>query len=538
MTAAVRRDEPAPGTPASPWRARVTLGAIVAVTALLRLRVAGMPLERDEGEYAYLGQLILQGEWPYLAAHNMKLPGTYYAYAAILGLLGETDVAIRTALVAVNAATILLVAALARRFAGEAAALTAAAVYAALTLGTAMLGFTANAEHFVLLPAVAGLLLLAQDAPSRARLGAAGLLLGLAVVMKQPGAFFVACGAVWIVAGGGTPRRLAADLAVYGAGAVVPYAAVCLAMLAGGAFAPFWFWTVTYLREYGSMIDVGTGLTELARQLAWMLAAAPLAWLLGAAGVFVLATPPVDRRTRIRLLALLATSAVAVAPGLRFTDHYFLLLLPALSLLAGIATATFVTYVRPRSARAADVLVVGVPALLLALAVLHDRATLLLRSPVESARALYAPNPLAEAVEIADELARRSAPDERIAVIGSEPQIYFYARRRAATSYMYMYPLMEPQPFAARMQDEMIAQLESARPRFLVLVNVDMSWSRRPDSSLKILDWAARTVDEGYRQIGLVEIVPGEPSRSVWGDAAATASPRSRAFVAVFARRG
>ena len=84
-----------------------------------------MPLERDEGEYAYLGQLILRGEWPYVAAHNMKLPGIYYAYAAILALLGQTDVAIRVALVVVNAATIVLVAALTRRLVGEIASLTA-----------------------------------------------------------------------------------------------------------------------------------------------------------------------------------------------------------------------------------------------------------------------------------------------------------------------------------------------------------------------------------------------------------------------------
>jgi hypothetical protein len=88
------------------------------------------------------------------------------------------------------------------------------------------------------------------------------------------------------------------------------------------------------------------------------------------------------------------------------------------------------------------------------------------------------------------------------------------------------------------MQDDMIAQLEAARPRFLVLVNVDMSWSRRPGSSLKILDWAARTVDTSYRQIGLVEIVPGEASHAVWGDAAASATPTSRAYVAVFERIG
>lgn len=525
-----------PASP-SPWFDRLGVAAIVCCVAILRLRIAGMPLERDEGEYAYLGQLILGGEWPYGAAHNMKLPGIYYAYAAILGLFGQTDVAIRTALIAINAATIVLVAAIARRLAGPTAALTAAAVFGVLSLGTVVLGFTANAEHFVLLPALAGLLLLLHETPSAGRLLGAGALLGVSFVMKQPGATFVACGAAWILLGGGPTRRLAISLALFALGALTPYALTCLAMLAGGVFEPFWFWTVVYLREYGIMIDAASGFAELAKQLLALLAASPLTWLLAAAGLVALATPLLERRARWRVLALVATSAAAVVPGLRFTDHYFLLLLPALAIVAGIGTEWLASRARAWRPRAVQVVAVAVPVLVFVLGVFHDRANLLQRSPLDAARAIYGVNPVVEAVEIADQLAQRTSPDERIAVIGSEPQIYFYARRRAATSYMYMYPLMEPQPFAVRMQDELIAQLESALPRYLVLVNVDMSWSRRPDSSLKILEWAAATVDAGYRQIGLVEMLPGAPSRSVWGDAAASATPTSRSFVAVFERR-
>src|SRR5438067_7424263 len=67
---------------------------LVSVTVLLviavRVRVRDMPLERDEGEYAYAGQLILQGVPPYKEAYNMKLPGTYAAYAAIMAVFGQT----------------------------------------------------------------------------------------------------------------------------------------------------------------------------------------------------------------------------------------------------------------------------------------------------------------------------------------------------------------------------------------------------------------------------------------------------------------
>ena len=56
----------------------------------IRIRLLGIPLERDEGEYAYSGQLMLQGIPPYKLAYNMKFPGTYAAYAAIMAIFGQT----------------------------------------------------------------------------------------------------------------------------------------------------------------------------------------------------------------------------------------------------------------------------------------------------------------------------------------------------------------------------------------------------------------------------------------------------------------
>ena len=45
--------------------ALITLLVVIAFLAIVRLRIASVALERDEGEYAYAGQLILQGVPPY-----------------------------------------------------------------------------------------------------------------------------------------------------------------------------------------------------------------------------------------------------------------------------------------------------------------------------------------------------------------------------------------------------------------------------------------------------------------------------------------
>ncbi|MHC4424424.1 MAG: hypothetical protein ACYSWR_07145, partial [Planctomycetota bacterium] len=63
--------------------------AVVLLTAAIRIRLREVPLERDEGEYAYGGQLILQGLPSDAPLYNIK-PGIYIAYALIQAVFGQT----------------------------------------------------------------------------------------------------------------------------------------------------------------------------------------------------------------------------------------------------------------------------------------------------------------------------------------------------------------------------------------------------------------------------------------------------------------
>src|SRR2546428_13177142 len=109
--------------------AATVFGLIVAI----RIRLLGIPLERDEGEYAYAGQLMLQGIPPYKLAYNMKFPGTYAAYALTMALFGQTPTGIHIALLLVNLATISLVFAIGLRLTNIVGAVAAAATYAILS---------------------------------------------------------------------------------------------------------------------------------------------------------------------------------------------------------------------------------------------------------------------------------------------------------------------------------------------------------------------------------------------------------------------
>ncbi|UCC21914.1 MAG: glycosyltransferase family 39 protein [Planctomycetota bacterium] len=138
------------------------LVVVILLTAAVRIRLLDTPLERDEGEYAYAGQLILQGVAPYAQVYNMKMPGIYAAYALILAAFGQTHSGIHFGLLVVNAATILLLFLLTKRLFGPLAGVVAAGAFALLSLGQHVQGLFANAEHFVLVAAMGGLLLLVR----------------------------------------------------------------------------------------------------------------------------------------------------------------------------------------------------------------------------------------------------------------------------------------------------------------------------------------------------------------------------------------
>lgn len=162
---------------------------ILAVVTAVRVRLLDFPLERDEGEYAYAGQLLLQGVLPYEQEWpgTQKWPSTHVTYALLMGVFGQTTAGIHTGLILINLATAVLVFLLARRICGGGAGVVAAGTYALLSISPPTMGLAAHATHFVMLPALGGIILLQHldDRISPTRVFLAGLLLGLAIFRNK-----------------------------------------------------------------------------------------------------------------------------------------------------------------------------------------------------------------------------------------------------------------------------------------------------------------------------------------------------------------
>ncbi|HVI10839.1 MAG TPA: glycosyltransferase family 39 protein [Candidatus Binatia bacterium] len=525
------------------WLPFAGLAGVISLFAFIRIRFLSFPLERDEGEYAYAGQLILHGINPFKLCYSMKLPGTAAAYALFTAIFGQTQVGAHLGLLLVNAASIVLTYFLAARLFGRLAGVVAAASFALLSLEPSVLGLAGHATQFVALPALAGILLLlrAIDSQKQSMFFLSGLLLGLAFLMKQPGLLFTFFALFYLAYSerqrGFEWRRFSASAGMLIFAAAIPFALTCLFMLQAGVFDKFWFWTFAYAQKYAARVTLAEGLEFLAQTGSEVIRPAALLWIIAATGAIVSLWSPKQRNYTVFLFSFLAFSFVAVSPGLYFRNHYFVLLLPAVSLLCGAAVGISTTLLQSEGGNPWAVLVPpAIFAVAFGLSMAREAKLFFHTDPLAACHLIYGPNPFPEALKIADFISAHSSPDDRIAVIGSEPEIYFYANRHSATGYVYVYPLVEPQPFAPMMQREMISEIETARPRFIVLVDDQLSWLGDRESEMGILSWAERYVGEHYQEVGIADLLR-QGTEYRWGEAVRTYRPESKFKLAVFERR-
>jgi hypothetical protein len=529
----------------SGWWCWVALVMIIIGAAAIRCRLLSVPLERDEGEYAYIAQQMLKGVAPYESAYSMKLPGIYAVYAIFLAIFGQTITAIHLGLLVFNAATIFVIFWLTNRLFGGLAAVMAAAAYAITSLTRSVLGFSANAEHFVVLPAIIGVLLIVK-LPERRRLLIvffAAIFLGLAFVIKQHGIFFSFFGAAYLLYSDLRRRPIewkgvvCAQL-VFIAGAVAPFAVVCLFYWHVGVFDKFWFWTFTYSIKYISTVPLEAAKELFAINFVPAVAESVSIWVLALLGLLRFLFSSKLRTYAVFALGFLVFSFFSVCPGFYFRGHYITLLLPALAVLAGVGFTGLVGLLSGRVGRAEWGVAVSVIALIiLAIPIFGQRKYFFYLTPADVCREIYFGNPFTESLEIAEYIERNSSPEDTVAILGSEPQICFYSGRRSATRYIYTYPLMDRNEYTITLQKEMIQEIDSARPKFMVFVSVQSSWIQREESILNILEWAWLYSESFYETAGVIEIRPDGRSFSRWNAQAANYTPVSDVWVAVFRRK-
>jgi hypothetical protein len=436
----------------------------------------------------------------------MKFPGIYFLYAGILWLFGQTHTAIHFCLLIVNVLSILLLFIFTRKAYDDWVAAAASAAFALLSMSYHVQGFWANAEHFVL-PFVLGanIFLLSGLRKNKIRYFLfSGILFGCAALVKQQGVFFGIFGiaalliSLWQNETRDKKHYWKYSIALLGA-MIIPLLLCFFYLASAGVLEKFYLWTFVYAREYSSLSsisDIKFNFIEGFQSLFYF--ASPI-WIIGVVGFIGLFFYRDSKESWVLTLGLLFAGIIALSVGFYFRPHYFVLVLPAAALLFGIglrsifhvfsvAASPIVRYVPP--------VVVAAITILGTLAAHWD--VLVQFSIPKVTETVYHNNPFPFSGRIAELIKENTVKEDRIAIIGNEPEFLFYSQRKSATSFIYFFSLVEEQPLARQFRLEMMHQIESASPKLLIYTNIQPECYKKPKDWEELDTWFFHYVQLHY----------------------------------------
>lgn len=470
----------------------------------------------------------------------MKLPGTSFMYAILMFIFGQTSTGIHIGLLFLNAATMYILYTAVKKIFNPFIALATSTIYGFMAIGFVFDGFSAHATHFICFYFSLALLFLARYLKTGKALQAFlfGLMLGMAFLMKQQAVFLVLFGGLFLLIYLQTEKKqsvleMIKNTLPFAAGVVIPYIVVILIIVLTGQFPMFWLWTVKYASSYEAVksMDLISIYFTSTFTPAWKVYS--YFWLLALAGILVLYRSPYTRLQKIFAIGYFIAAACAVSSGFYFRQHYFVVILPAIGLLSGIFIEFVIKQIKLKSANASLLILSA-----FVLITLYINRQYFFNAPIKEVYNLsYWGNPFNEAKEIAKYIQANSKDTDKIAVLGSEPEIYFYANRRAATGFLYTYPLVDNQPFNLIMQNQMIKEIEDSKPAFIVFCNVTYSWVVQAGTPKKIFEWGNAYTHANYTPVGFVDFYSNSGWQYFWGDDIKNrpdAQPES--FIIVFKR--
>jgi hypothetical protein len=442
---------------------------LVLVVAAVRAPLLAIPLERDEGEYAYIAWRLQYNELPYRDWVDQKPPAVFYVYRFALSLPFEPIRAIHLVGLLFAAASACALFFLGLRFIDRLWAWVGAALFALLSADPLVEGTAANTELFMLCPLIFSLIAFLATAAKTKRdvslMALAGALTGIAAMFKQVAIvnwFFLA--ALYPVFTRGEKRWR-------GTVSFVGWSAAGLLTVLGLVVSYFWWRgglhefvnnVFTHNLEYISAVGASARIEYCWATLTILARTQAIVWAFAAAGLIGLLTSG-RAKWSLFLTGWIVTSVVGASVSGYFFPHYFQQLLPALALAAAagaapLATAKFWKVLPQWSRRLALILVLAF------LPVLTLWPFLFTYTPAEAVRKIYPGNFFAEMPEFAQRLKNVTPPDSSVFIFGSEPELLFYARRPSATRYIFLFPLYGPYGNTREKQMAAAAEVERSKP--------------------------------------------------------------------------
>jgi 4-amino-4-deoxy-L-arabinose transferase-like glycosyltransferase len=464
---------------------------------LLRWNSFSAPFERDEGEYAYSAWIMRQGLMPYENSFMQKPPMIIYTYM-IGQIFDSTGIVSPRILVFLSLLiTTLLLGIIAWKNWGV------KAFWITIFLVTPMLAlpintpFAANIENFMLLPLMG--LIAVYTLVNKSSLWAwflAGILTSVTILYKPvalPIIGFIL--SVWIFESYKdlkNLRTLLVRLSLLVLGGVMTTILVLLPFLLTQTIDKLIESAFTYNLSYAGF--EGFGISNIFKYFGgryiryyW-----PLYLFLG----YFLYKRPKKWWFWFGLLISSLLSVYSSPMG-----HYYILIMPFWALIAAWSLSNLVKSNLLKKYLSKNALWF-ITTLVIVIIVFPFRMQLG-KTPKDLSVWVYGTvNPFVDAVEVGRQLKSVTSKDDYVFVAGSEPQIYFYAKRKSPTRFVITYPLNITSGFRERYQSELIGDLEKNPPQAIVVSNFTMSGLWNEGSPRILIDYLENLINKEYKLVG------------------------------------
>ena len=187
----------------------ITISIFSLITVLLiwsRFSFLALPMDRDEGAYAYTAWRMSEGELPYRDVFDHKPPGIFLIYKAAIAVTDGSTVGIRLFTSIWAALTLAAVFAAGWSLFGRSGGLAAAFFFALFQSSVMLEAVNSNAEIFMCLPIAIAVFAFSLRKKHIIFSGLAGLFLGAAVMIKSS-AVFVPAAFIIVLYGLKAPKK-------------------------------------------------------------------------------------------------------------------------------------------------------------------------------------------------------------------------------------------------------------------------------------------------------------------------------------------
>jgi hypothetical protein len=514
----------------------IFLSISVLFLIIVRLRLLGIPFERDEAGFTYIGKMMFEGKNLYTDLPDNKLPGLYFLYGLFSNTLGYSPAGVHAGLLIFNLLTLILLFLFTKKIFDTLTAAMSAAIFSVMIVSIDVNGFAAHATQLLLLPGMLGLWCLQQGIETRKRYYylLSGLCLGVTITIKQQGLFFIAAGGLYLLTTEIMSKNKTTDalknIFLFSAASIIPFAFIIIYMQLSGRGESFWYWT-----WHANFASVGNAVPDkqqlFFQQFGKVVHQQWLFWVLALTGILIAWMSGLTLNKKILLTSLAVFSIVMVIPGYYIYSHYFVLAIPAIAIASALAANYFKAGWKHY-----------VPIIILTIAFLQAFAGQFNYFFRDSHSAIlvsvYGNNPFPESKVLGDFIADKSKKGDKLLVLGSEPELLVYSKLESPLRHIYTYSMMNNDTNSRRFQNELLVALDT-RPRFVAFTNINASWFYKDTPSNREF-WTKMTKGLAaggyYRRIATADLF-SDGTDYHYGDEAATLKfNRSKENIEIYER--